>query len=86
MNDDRYHFKIPLTNVRVEKFEKTGGGKTFLRENHSEHGRKLYDSAIKLKEVEFSKKDSKLTKDLFFQIETPEQLSINSEKLVLPRI
>lgn len=86
MSDDRYHFEIPITNVRIEKYEKTSGGESFQRENHTEHGRKLYDSAIKLKDIELSKKDSKFTNDLFFQIETPEKLSVKSEKLKIEKL
>ncbi|MEA4982713.1 MAG: S8 family peptidase [Paludibacter sp.] len=86
MSDDRFHFKIPITNVRIEKFEKTGRGVNFQRDNHSEHGRKLYESTIKLKEIEFSKKDSRFTNDLFFQIETPDKLSVKSEKLKIEKL
>lgn len=86
MSDNKYHFKIPITNVRIEKFEKTGGGATYNRENHSEHGKKLLESAIKLKQVEFSKKDSEFTKDIFLQIETPEKLSIKSEKQKIEKL
>ena len=86
MSDDRFHFKIPITNVRLEKFEKTGGGESFQRDNHNEHGQKLYGSTLKLKEIEFAKKDSDLTSDLFFQIETPEKLSVKSEKLKIEKL
>jgi hypothetical protein len=86
MSDDRFHFKIPITNVRLEKFEKTGGGESFQRDNHTEHGQKLYGSTLKLKEIEFAKKDSDLTSDLFFQIETPEKLSVKSEKLKIEKL
>lgn len=86
MSDDRFHFKIPITNVRLEKFEKSGGGESFQRDNHTEHGHKLYSSTLKLKEIEFDKKDSDLTSDLFLQIETPEKLSVKSEKLKIEKL
>ena len=86
MSNYRFHFKIPTTNVRIEKFEKSGGGESFQRDNHTEHGKKLFGSTLKLKEIEFAKKDSDLTSDLFFQIVTPEKLSIKSEKLKIEKL
>jgi len=85
MNDDRFHFEIPKENVRIDKYEKTGGGQNYSRQNHQEHGEKLLEQTLKLKEIEFTKKDSKFTNDLFFQIETPEELSVKSEKFKIEK-
>jgi Subtilase family len=86
MSDDRSHFEIPKENIRSEKYEKTGGGESFQRLNHSDHGKKLMEQTIRLKQVEFTKKDSKYSSDIFFQIETPKDLSVKGEKLRLERL
>jgi len=86
MSEDRFHLKIPVSNVRYEKYVKNGGGKSFHRNNHTEHGQKLYRSTLKLKKLEFAKKDSHLTNDLFFQIETPKNISVKSEKMNIEKL
>ncbi len=86
MSEERFHFKIPITNVRLERFENSGGGESFQRNNHTEHGLKLYASTLKLQEIEYAKKDSILTSDLFFQIETPENISVKSEILKIEKL
>ena len=81
MNNDRSHLEIPNENVRNEKYEKTGGGKSFQRLNHIDHGKKLHEQTIKLKQVEFERKDAKYTSDIYLQIETPKELSVKGEKI-----
>lgn len=86
MSNERSHFEVPKENIRNEKYEKTGGGKTFQRLNHGDHGKKLMDQTTKLKQVELNKKDSKYTSDIFFQVETPKEVSVKSEKLKLEKL
>ena len=86
MSNERSHFKIPEEKVRNEKYEKTGGGQSFQRLNHSDHGKKLQEHTAKLKRVEFNKKDSKYTSDIFFQVETPKEVSVKSERLKLEKL
>lgn len=38
MNDNT-HFIIPKSNIKQEKITQNGGGKTYVRENYSEHGK-----------------------------------------------
>lgn len=80
MSEDRFHFEIPKENIRVEKYEKTGGGESFQRLNHAEHGRKLIEQTNKLKKVEQNKKDSRISENIYFQIETPKELSVKQER------
>ncbi|MCA6516132.1 MAG: hypothetical protein IM577_11130, partial [Chitinophagaceae bacterium] len=61
MAENKYHFEIPSKNVRIEKYERTGFSQTVPRINHKEHGEKLKIEVLKLKEVEFKKRDSKYT-------------------------
>lgn len=76
MADNKFHFEIPRKNVRVEKYDKTGYSPTVPRISHKEHGEKLKTEVLKLKEIEFGKRDSKYTNDLFIQLETPSNVSI----------
>ncbi|CAD0008163.1 S8 family peptidase [Flavobacterium salmonis] len=80
MSDDKFHFEIPKENIRNEKYEKTGGGISVQRIDHTEHGLNLHTQTLKLKEVELSKKDFKYTSDLYIQLETPADISIKSQK------
>jgi hypothetical protein len=80
MADNKFHFEIPSKNTRIEKYDKTGFSSTVQRISHKEHGEKLKIDVLKLKEIEYSKKDSKYTGDLFVQLETPEKIPIKSQK------
>lgn len=80
MSDNKFHFKIPNEKIRNVKYEKTGGGVSVQREDHSEHGLNLKIQTIQLKESEFAKKDSKYTSDIFLQIETPSEVSLKSQR------
>jgi len=86
MSDDKFHFQIPNENIRNIKYEKTGGGKSVQRLNHSEHGIKLRSQTTHLKEQELSKKDSQYTSDIYLQIETPSDVSLKSQKVKIEEL
>ncbi|MGB6154197.1 MAG: S8 family peptidase [Pricia sp.] len=86
MSDKKFHLKIPNENVRNEKYEKTGGGISVPRVNHSEHGKKLYDSSQQVFKTEFAKKDSDLISNLFIQLETPNEVSLKSQRLKIENL
>src|SRR5262245_7146686 len=86
MSNERSHFEIPPENIRNEKYEKTGGGDSFQRLNHADHGKKLIDQTSKLKQTEFNKRDSQYTSDIFLQIETPKDVSVKSEKIKIEKL
>lgn len=81
MNKDRFHFEIPGENVRNEKYEKRGFSPKVPRLSHSEHGKKLQLQSQEYLQTELKKKDIKYTDDFFLQIETPDEISIKSQKL-----
>ncbi len=86
MADEKFHFEIPKKNVRIEKYDKTGYSPAVPRISHKEHGEKLKMDVLKLKEIEFKKRDSKYTNDVFLQLETPEKVSIKSQKTKIEQL
>lgn len=86
MADNKFHFEIPSKNVRIEKYDKSGFSPTVPRISHKEHGEKLKKEVLKLKEIEFAKKDSKYTNDLYLQLETPEKIPIKSQKAKIEQL
>ncbi|MFN4248706.1 MAG: S8 family peptidase [Flavipsychrobacter sp.] len=78
--DNKFHFQIPDDNIRNEGYEKTGGGKSYTRTNHSEHGARLIESSVAYYFKEQGKKDFAFTDDLYVQLETPSEVSLKSEK------
>jgi hypothetical protein len=86
MDDNKFHFRIPKENVRIEKFDKTGFSPSVERLNHSEHGLKLKEQTNKLVVLEASRKDSKYVDELFVQIETPIDIPLKSQKLKIENL
>jgi len=86
MADNKFHFEIPTKNVRIEKYEKTGFSPAVARISHKDHGEKLKMEVLKLKETEFTKRDSKYTNDIFLQIETPDKIPIKSQKAKIEQL
>jgi len=86
MADNKFHFEIPSKNVRIEKYDKSGFSPPVPRISHKEHGEKLKMEVLKLKDVEFGKRDSKYTGDLFLQLETPEKISIKSQRTKIEQL
>jgi len=86
MSNDKFHFEIPKENIRIEKYDKSGFSPTVERLSHAEHGLKLQQQTSELKEIEFSKKDSKYTNELFLQIETPTEVPLKSQKLKIENL
>lgn len=86
MADEKFHFEIPNKNVRIEKYEKSGFSPSIPRISHKEHGEKLKFDVLKLKEIEFGKRDSKYTDDIFLQLETPVKVSIKSQKTKIEQL
>ncbi len=84
--DKKYHLRIPNENVRNEKYEKTGGGVSVQRVNHSEHGQKLKAASIETFGFEASKKDFDFTDNLFLQLETPNEVSLKSQKFKIQNL
>ncbi len=81
MIEDRFHFEVPVGNIRNVKYDKRGFSPTVQRVSHIEHGKKLQLQTQKFIETEFNKKDIRYTDELFLQIETPDQVTIKSQKL-----
>ena len=86
MDDDSFHFQIPDENIRQEKYEKSSGGKSYTRANHREHGIRLLASTNYVIAKESQKKDYDLVRELFLAVETPEELSVKSEKFKLENL
>jgi hypothetical protein len=86
MSDEKFHFEIPISNIRTQKYDKTGGGKSVNRINPSEHGRKLKEQTSTLIKNEISKKDFLYTSDLYLQIVTPEEVSLKSQQLKIEEL
>lgn len=86
MSDKKYHLKIPNENVRNEKYEKSGGGISVPRVSHSEHGIKLFDSSQKVFKAQLAKKDSELTNNLFVQLETPNEVTLKSQRIKIENL
>jgi hypothetical protein len=80
MSEDKFHFEIPKDNIRNEKYEKTGGGTSVQRLDHSEHGINLRNQTLELKRLELKKKDFEYTSDIYIQLETPNEFSLKSQK------
>jgi hypothetical protein len=86
MNDNKFHFQIQKENISNVKYEKTGGGISVQRLNHSEHGVKLKFQTTELKQKEKLKKDSEFTSDIYLQIATPSDVSIKSQRLKIEEL
>ena len=80
MSEEKFHFEIPKENIRNEKYDKQGFSPTVQRISHSEHGKKLKSQTQEFINTEFKKKDIEYTYDLFLQLETPEKVTIKSQK------
>lgn len=80
MAEDNYHYQIPNSNIRNEKYDKFGFSPSVQRVNYTEHGSTIKQQAILFKEKESTKKDIAYSSQLFLQIETPEKVSIKSQK------
>lgn len=86
MADEKFHFEVPAKNIRIEKYEKTGYSPSVPRISHKEHGERLKMDVLNLKNVESVKKDSRYTDDFFLQLETPEKISIKSQKAKIEQL
>lgn len=86
MSEEKFHFKIPKGNIRNVKYEKHGFAPSVKRISHSDHGLKLKTQTQEFINTEFSKKDIEYTSDLFLQIETPEKITIKSQKLKIENL
>ncbi len=86
MSDDKFHFKVPNESIKNVKYEKTGGGISVQRIDHSEHGLNIQIQTAQLKEIEFSKKDSEYTSDIYLQIETPSDVTLKSQRLKIEEL
>jgi len=86
MNDERFHLEIPIENIRIERYEKTGGGESVKRLDYTEHGKKLREQTQSIKQNELSKRDSVYTSDLYLQISTPEAVTLKSQRLKIEEL
>jgi len=82
----KHHFLIPDTNIRQEKIEPHGGGKTYQRTDFYNHGRQLLESASSLFNTVVQKKDYELTGSLYLNLLSPEDVPIRSERLKLKNL
>ncbi|ESU21773.1 hypothetical protein FCR2A7T_02310 [Flavobacterium cauense R2A-7] len=80
MAEDNFHYQIPDRNIRKEKYDKFGFSPSVQRVSYAEHGSTLKQQATTFKEKEFTKKDIAYSSQLFIQIETPEKVSVKSQK------
>ncbi len=81
MSEEKFHFEIPQNNIRTVKYDKQGFAPSVQRISHSDHGQKLKAQTQDFINTEFQIKDIEYTSDLFLQIETPEKITIKSQKL-----
>jgi len=58
MSDKKFHLRIPRDSVKNEPYEKTGGGSSVQRVNHSEHGIKIREASQELIGSQLKKRDS----------------------------
>jgi len=86
MSEDKFHFEIPKENVHVDSYSKRGFSPSVPRASHFDHGRKLQMQTQNLVQTEFSKKDAQYTRDLFLQIETPDEFKIKSQRLKIEEL
>ncbi|UII81076.1 S8 family peptidase [Flagellimonas sp. CMM7] len=80
MGEDKFHYEIPKENIRNAKYEKQGFSPTVKRINHSQHGIRLRTLTRNFVKSTLSKKDIEYTSDLFLQLETPDKVTIKSQK------
>lgn len=80
MAEDNYHFQIPRDNIRNVKYDKHGFSHSVQRIDYTEHGLHLKNQISQFRKKEFVKKDVEYSSLLFVQLETPEKISIKSQK------
>lgn len=80
MAEDNFHFQIPGENIRNIKYDKHGFSPSVQRIDYSEHGNRIKAQVSQFRNKEFSKKDIEYSSQLFVQLETPEKVSIKSQK------
>lgn len=81
MAEDRFHFQIPIENIRSENCPKHGGGENYARTDYSVHGKKLWQDSNAIKITEAKRKDFNLISDLFLLMEMPQDIPIKNHKL-----
>jgi hypothetical protein len=86
MSEEKFHFEIPKENIRNVKYDKHGFAPSVQRISHSDHGQKLKAQTQDFITTEFKKKDIEYTSDLYLQIETPEKITIKSQKLKIENL
>ena len=80
MSDKRKHIRIPSESVFTQNVNKGHGGKTYLRSNHSEHGKKPSGRIASVRESFKNNLDNNQAKNLFFQVKTPDDVKIKDHK------
>ncbi|WNH07932.1 hypothetical protein [Thalassobellus suaedae] len=86
MSEEKFHFEIPKDNIRNIKYDKHGFAPSVQRISHTDHGQKLKAQTQDFITTEFKKKDIEYTSDLYLQIETPEKITIKSQKLKIENL
>lgn len=83
LTTSKRHYLIPEKNIRFEKVEPHGGGKSFKREDHTSHGQYLLKKTTVVKASLALKEDYALSKQIFLNLKSPQKVSIKSEKIKL---
>ncbi|MDA3780045.1 MAG: hypothetical protein PF487_07510, partial [Bacteroidales bacterium] len=78
--DDKTHLNIPPKNIHNESFTPYGGGKPYIRENYSEHGEKIFESALNVKQLQSHKNDIQFIEDYYVEVESPKEVKIKQAK------
>jgi hypothetical protein len=82
----KHHFVIPDSNIRQEKIEPHGGGKTFRRTDFLNHGTRLVETTAAIISSVAKKEDYQLSGSLYLNLVSPEDVPIKSERLKLKNL
>lgn len=85
-DQNNHHFVIPDSNIRQEEIEPHGGGKTFQRNDHYDHGRHLVERTSALANTIVEKSDYELSSSIYLNLHSPAEVPIKNERLKLKNL
>ncbi|MCF8414641.1 MAG: S8 family peptidase [Crocinitomicaceae bacterium] len=83
---DRPHFFIPTSKTANETVRKGSGGTTFVRENYSSHGRRIYGEISQLRTALETKKDIVYSTNVYSKIQAPDNVPLKAIKSSLEHL
>lgn len=86
MEKERFHLIIPSMNIKKEIITKTGGGKSYKRDDIVAHSKSLKQNFSFINEELRKHKESGLTESVIIAIKTPKGWDVSNEKGHLERI